>query len=107
MAIRLPTLQALSSKTFSTTESIIAAQELTLPELYEYNAINSPQHPLFRFYNGSANQDIVYAEAICGIRKAAHLVTDIVHSSGQHVLTQKQPVIAILAVAGEPHYYAF
>lgn len=100
MTPELPALQGLSSRTFSSPVDIISAQTFTLPELYEWNAIYNPQHPWFRYHDGSTIQSLVYSEAIRGIRTAAHLVMDAVNAAPEQVNTSKQPVIAILANSG-------
>ena len=44
---------------------------VTLPELFEWNARENPDLPLFRFHDGEQLNDITYAQAIRGIRRAA------------------------------------
>ena len=101
MPIELTNLQGLNSKTFKGPAELIAAQEATVPELLEWNEVNNPQHPLFRYWDGSENKHILYSEAVPAIRKAAHhVIGDVIKAQGQANL-DKQPVVAILALSGQ------
>lgn len=93
MAFQTP--QGASSTTFNAPPT---DGSLTLVEMFDYNALHSPRHPLFRYESpddGSV-QDILWADAIPAFRKAAHLVRSAV-SSGTG---ETSPVVAILASMG-------
>lgn len=89
------TLQGASSQTFNPPPT---DGSLTLVEIFDYNALHSPNHPLFR-YEGpvdGALKEILWSEAVPAIHKASRLVRAIV--SDTHPASR--PVIAILASMG-------
>lgn len=86
-------------KTFKPPFSILVEQALTYPELFEWNAVNNPAHPLFRYYDGHTIREIVYADAMQGVRRVARLVLRHVHAAG--LSNSVTPTVAILASSGE------
>jgi hypothetical protein len=75
---------------------------LTLVEMFDYNALHSPNHPLFRYENpvDGALKEILWSEAVPAIHKAARLV----HAAASGVQPGSRPVIAILASMGVIRY---
>ncbi|KAI0740483.1 hypothetical protein C8Q76DRAFT_790931 [Earliella scabrosa] len=59
---------------FSSPRCLIESAPITLPELYEWNAQENPDYPLFRFHDGIALHDITYSRALTAIRQAAQYV---------------------------------
>lgn len=79
----------------------------SLPELYEYNAKHSPDHPLFAFADdSSATRTIKYPEAWRMIQRAAKIVHGYVAKHQKRYSTQgpetpmTPPTVGILANAG-------
>ncbi|KAJ6507578.1 acetyl-CoA synthetase-like protein [Mycena vulgaris] len=71
---------------------------LSITELYEYHALNSPTHPLFAYSDITAGTttSISYQEAWKGIQKTAQIISG--HLSRTPILAgEKRAVIAVLA----------
>ena len=79
---------------FHSPRSVIAAGTATIPGLYEWNARENAQYPVFRFYDHEGLKTITYAEAILAIRRVAHYVRSFVNS-------EERVPVAILANVGE------
>ncbi|KAJ7485527.1 acetyl-CoA synthetase-like protein [Mycena latifolia] len=99
-----PTPQGVSSSTFHAPPF---DHNLSIPELYEYHALNSPTHPVFMYSDVEAGTSkfITYREAWQGIRQAAATVSQ--HLSKltvQDEPTKQGPVIAVLAVTDTLSY---
>src|ERR1700743_2036418 len=91
----LPNSQALSSITF---KKPVLDGSMTLPEIYDWHYINSPNHPLFVYSDDLDNvQTIVFYEAVRAIHKVARLVR-----SQLPVEFRKsgRPTVAILSSSG-------
>jgi hypothetical protein len=88
------TVQGASSVTFRAPPT---DGSLTLVEMFDYNALNSPKHPLFRYESpdDGSLQDILWADAIPAIHKAARLVR-----AAASDFTCSSRVVAILASMG-------
>ncbi|KIJ41469.1 hypothetical protein M422DRAFT_229549 [Sphaerobolus stellatus SS14] len=97
----LPQTQCLSSKTFKRPP---LDGSLTIPELYEWVAKNSPEHPLFVYPAESGEVKTIYwKDTIRAIHRCARMVKEKVspiHAPGE------APVIAILAHCDAPSYLA-
>ncbi|KAK0465824.1 NRPS-like enzyme [Armillaria novae-zelandiae] len=64
---------------------------LTYPEMFDYNAQHSPDHPVFQFYDQDHIQTVTWSE-----------VTKAIHAAGRIVLesvprTESTPVVGVLA----------
>ncbi|KAH9939775.1 acetyl-CoA synthetase-like protein [Epithele typhae] len=59
---------------FKSPRALIETWTTTIPGLFEWNARENAQYPLFAFHDGAAVKTLSYAEAIVGIRHAARLV---------------------------------
>lgn len=103
MAVKIPVTQALSSPTFKAPLSLLESQNTSIPELYEWNAINNPEHPLFRYYDNGEIKDIMWPEAVRAIRRVAHSIKSLVKDVPRD--TGKPPVIAVVANTGLISYY--
>ncbi|KXN82193.1 Polyketide synthase HetM [Leucoagaricus sp. SymC.cos] len=70
----LPTLQAAASKTFTRPPF---DHSLTIPEIYAFHALKSPDHPIFIYAEDSAgtNRTIYYPEAYAAIQRGHNIVT--------------------------------
>lgn len=89
------TLQGASSATFNAPPT---DGSLKLVEMFDYNALHSPKHPLFRYDNlddGSV-RDILWEDALPAFHKAARLVRGVISNGAGEAL----PIIAILASMG-------
>lgn len=77
---------------------------LTVPELFEYNALHSPSHPYAVFANGDGTtRTITYAETWRMVKRAARIVQSSCLPSGVEdgpMSTSLGPPIGILANAG-------
>ena len=80
---------------------------LTIPEIYERQAANSPNHPLFVFPEAPGQlRTICYAEVVQAIHNAAHIVESAYMRCKDRYILQKQmhnldPTFGILAAAGD------
>lgn len=94
-----PTPQGVRSATFHPAPF---DHTLSIPELYEYHAFNSPAHPVFMYSDVDSGTStlVTYAEAWEGIRRAAGIVAQHVAASGS-TGSDERPVIAILALSGK------
>ncbi|SJL14871.1 uncharacterized protein ARMOST_18346 [Armillaria ostoyae] len=94
----LPNPQSIPSSTF---ELPPLDESLTFPELFDYNAIHSPKHPLFR-YDDPGNggfRTILWEEAVTAFHIAGHYFKKYVHGDA--------PVtVCILANANSITYFA-
>ena len=74
--------------------ALIEAGPVTIPELFEWNARQNPDYPLFRFPNNDgALKTITYAAAIKAIRHVARHILALVRST-------ERCAVALLANAG-------
>ncbi|KAJ7276812.1 acetyl-CoA synthetase-like protein [Mycena rebaudengoi] len=97
-----PTPQGVNSLTF---HAAPFDHNLSIPELYEYHALNSPNHPVFMYSDleTGTSKFITYSEAWQGIRQAADMVS-------QHISKPMQPeakeitVVAVLALTDTLSY---
>ena len=89
-----PRMQALSSKTF---QAPPLDGSLTLPELYDWQAENSSEHPLFTYGDPDGPvHTITWSEATRAIHRAGRIVRDAVGTLSSSLV----PVVAILANTG-------
>ncbi|KAL1943361.1 hypothetical protein VTO73DRAFT_4436 [Trametes versicolor] len=107
---KVQTVQGANSKTFKRIE---LDTTLTIPELFEFHAKHSPEHPVF-VYADENNQEHVlyYPEVYRGIRKAATLsagyyerMADYYAQAQQGKDATEPPVIGILATADTISFY--
>ena len=90
-----PPTQALSSKTFVPPP---LDGSITLPELFEWHLVHSPNHPLFMFSRENGDvRTIFWPEAVRAIHTGARLVRK---ALGWQPGLKNPPVVAILAAAG-------
>ena len=79
---------------------------LTLPELYEFHAKNSPEHPLFLYTEADGqSQYLNYSNVYRAIRKAATYVclhSNLSPETQQALPDEERPVAGVLAISGEP-----
>ncbi|KAJ7078089.1 acetyl-CoA synthetase-like protein [Mycena epipterygia] len=89
-----PTPQGVNSSTFHPAP---VDHNLSIPELYEYHALNSPTHPVFMYsdVDSGTSKFITYREAWNGIRQAAGIVSQHFAVSGPS--PDQRAVIAVLA----------
>ena len=74
---------------------------LSLAELYEWQAINSPEHPLFVFEDSPGTHRMIkWAEAMKGIRRATRILRNAVRESAGAIKPEKSTVIGVLASSG-------
>lgn len=74
----------------------------SVPELFQYNAEHSPEHPLFVFADGpDATRTIKYSEAWRMIQRASKIV----HSLPVGADSKTSRTVGILANAGEHFYF--
>ena len=96
MSLEITSPQAVSSS-FNPPVDIVFAQTSTIPEIFEWCEDHNPQHPLFRYWNGTSNEHLLYSDVVPAIRRAAHRVIDDVQ---EPLGPGRPPVIAVLAIAG-------
>ena len=77
-------------------------KSLCLPDLYDWQYRNSPNHPFFVYDDGPGKiRTITWAEAVRGIHRAAHLVASCVPPGDVAAALEGQPVVvAALAATG-------
>ena len=59
---------------FRSPRNLIESWKLTIPELFEWNAKENPNYPLFRFHDGNKLNALTYAEVFQGAKRAARYV---------------------------------
>jgi len=96
----LPWTQVLNSSTFKAPP--LEDKCLCLPDFYDWQAQNSPNHPFFLYGDGPEKvRTIPWAEAVRGIHRAAHLVASRVSPEDAAAGLEGRPVIvAALAATG-------
>lgn len=89
-----PNTQALSSKTFHPPP---LDGSLTLPQIYDWHARNTPNHRLFVFANDDRTlRNIYWPEAVNAIWTGAMLIRG--HLSQKSL--NKTPIVAIVSMSG-------
>lgn len=76
---------------------------LSVPEIYDWQAEHSPDHPLFEFAEDEGTiQTITWKEANKGVHRAGWYVQRLLEQGGQERGNGKnqRPIIAILAASG-------
>lgn len=92
----IPNTQALSSSTFKPPP---LDGSLNLPEIYELNAQNNPNHPVFVYPESDGKERLIlWAEFIRAIHSVTRQVRKAISSSGDG---QGIRTVAILASGGE------
>ncbi|RPD77318.1 acetyl-CoA synthetase-like protein [Lentinus tigrinus ALCF2SS1-7] len=110
-----PTVQAwqgANSKTFTPPG---LDTNLTLPELFEFHAKHSPEHPVFVYADDEQKEHVIrFPEVYRGIRKAATLTTPHYSRLADRYSKMQQgksdgdtPIIGILANADSISFYTF
>lgn len=67
----------------------------SLLDLHDWNGKHNPQHPLFRFQDGSECKTILWGEAVSATHRAAHFFKALTEPS-----TEGPIVVAVLASTG-------
>ena len=96
---QLPTPQAQKCATFVPPLDLLADPNITVPELYEWNAIHNPNHPLFIFDDAGVTKTVSWKETNQGVHRAAHYFTSLLPT--HHNATSIPTVIAMLATTGK------
>ena len=96
----LPRTQVLNSSTFNAPP--LEDRSLCLPDFYDWQAQNSPNHPFFLYEDGPEKiRTILWAEAVRGVHRAARLVASRVSPEDAAAALEGRPVIvAALATSG-------
>lgn len=95
-----PQTQALNSTTF---RPPLLDGSLSIPEIYEWQAANSPNHRIFVYANDDGSvRNILWPEAVAAIHTGASLIQRL---TGRLQPQSERPVIAILAAAGTFIFY--
>lgn len=90
------TLQGLNSLTFTRPP---LDGSLFLPEIYDYHAIHSPNHPLFVYEDAGSIHTISWSQGVRAVHNVARLIHHLLPPATAE--DRKSTVIAILANAGE------
>ncbi|KAI9459306.1 acetyl-CoA synthetase-like protein [Russula earlei] len=100
----LPKTQALNSSTFKVPP--LGDNPLTLPDLYDWQYLNSPNHPLFVFEDDPGKiRTITWAEAVHGIHRAAYLIASRIPVEAATAALEGRPVVvAALAMTDTVSY---
>ncbi|KAH9851221.1 acetyl-CoA synthetase-like protein [Lenzites betulinus] len=104
------TVQGASSKTFSPVDRDTT---LSIPELFEYHAKHSPEHPVFVYVDDEKQEHVLhFPEVYRGIRKAATISANHYQRSADYYAQwqadkseNEPPVVGILAVAESISFY--
>lgn len=95
-----PQTQALSSRTFRVPP---LDGSLALPELYDWHAEHSPEHPVFKFAREDGiTKTIYWPEVAHAVRVGAKLITQRTHSE---VERDERPIVAILSHSDTIPYF--
>lgn len=97
MSITYPNTQALTSATFKAPHPLLASPQAILTDFYEYNAANSPQHPLFRFWDDVRGELV---DLTWGLMGKAFWATARLLVEKVGAMPGERPVVAILATSG-------
>lgn len=90
----LPYIPALSNS-FIVPKRLIEKGSATLVDLYDWNAEQNPDHPLFHFHDGSQITTICWKEAVRAGHRAARFFTALIPQQ-----TDTPVVVGILANTG-------
>ncbi|KAI0350560.1 acetyl-CoA synthetase-like protein [Trametes cingulata] len=107
---KVQTVQGASSTTFA---RVGIDSTLTIPELFEHHAKNSPEHPVFVYADDERREHVVrFPEVYRAIRKAATIsaghyerMADYYANAQQGKSENDPPIIGILATADSISYY--
>ncbi|KAI0772397.1 acetyl-CoA synthetase-like protein [Trametes elegans] len=107
---KVQTVQAANSKTFT---RVPIDSTLTLPELWEFHAKNSAEHPVFVYVDDNKEEHILrYPDVWRGIRKAGTIVAGHYQRQADYYAKAQEgkselepPVIGILATADTVTFY--
>ncbi|KAI9459309.1 acetyl-CoA synthetase-like protein [Russula earlei] len=102
----LPRTQVLNSSTFKAPP--LDDKSHTLPDLYDWQYRNSPNHPFFVFEDAPGRiRTITWAEAVRGFHRAAHLIASRIPFEAAAAALEGRPVIvAALAATDTVTYFA-
>ena len=84
---------------FRTPDELLKRSDIVTSQLYEWNAKENPNYPLFVYYDGSQRQYITYSTANRAMDRAARYVASSVGGTVKEANT-KPPVVALLAITG-------
>lgn len=98
--VNLPKTQVLNSTTFKAPP--LDDESHLLPELYDWQRTQSPNHPLFIYDEAPGKLKTIYwSEAVRGFHRAAHFVASLFPSSiAQDAINGKPVTIGTLAASG-------
>ncbi|KAI0272871.1 acetyl-CoA synthetase-like protein [Russula aff. rugulosa BPL654] len=100
----LPRTQVLNSSTFKAPP--LEDKSLCLPDFYDWQARNSPNHPFFLYVDGPEKiRTIPWAEAVRGIHRAAHLVASRVTPEDAAAALEGRPIIVAALAATDTVTY--
>lgn len=99
-ASQLPNSQSLSSKTFKSVYPLLVRGDFPVPDLCDWIAENSPEHPFFVYHDNLDNtlHHILWREVNKGFNRAAHYFVKRVGPMSNQ--SASPPVVAILASTG-------
>ncbi|KAI9459305.1 acetyl-CoA synthetase-like protein [Russula earlei] len=100
----LPKTQVLNSSTFKAPP--LGDNSLTLPDLYDWQYRNSPNHPFFVFEDGPGKiRTITWAEAAHGIHRAAHIISSRISAEDVAAALEGRPVVVAALAATDTVTY--
>ncbi|PSS37934.1 hypothetical protein PHLCEN_2v226 [Hermanssonia centrifuga] len=94
-----PISKIAKSGTFNAPKELLEDSSSSLLDLYQWNATQNPDHPLFRFHDKDDIRTISWAEGVRGSYEAATLFESRMKLGEQ---SKSPPVVAILATTGMP-----
>lgn len=84
---------------FQAPKELVERKDVSVPQLYQWNAVENPNYPLFVYSDGGKLEYITYATANAAMDRVARYV---LWSVGQNRnnLAANRPIVAILANTG-------
>ncbi|THH29823.1 hypothetical protein EUX98_g4374 [Antrodiella citrinella] len=93
--LSLPDTQGLKCPTFRPPRQLLEQNKATLPEIYDWNGVHNPDHPLFVYDDDDEIRTITWSQAVRMIHRAARYIRDRSQLSSHDPF--RLPVVGILA----------
>ena len=87
---------------FEVMKGLLERKDITIPQLYQWNAVENPNFPLFVYHDGGKLEYITYPTANAAMDRVARYVLRSVARSTK-TFPASRPTIAILANTGAFH----
>ena len=72
LSYQTPTMSIpVSARAFRSPRSLVQSGKVTVPSVFEWNALENPDHPVFVFHDGQGLNTITFSQCAQAMRRAA------------------------------------